>query len=58
MFRTTTFLAVFVALIASAQRLAHDVTCANYAAATYCDSINAVGHDLRHWQRHVPSCFG
>jgi hypothetical protein len=42
MFRTTTFLAVFVALIASAQALPTGVTCANYAAATYCDSISAV----------------
>ena len=45
MFRTTTFLAVFVALIASAQALPTGVTCANYAAASYCDSINAVATD-------------
>ena len=45
MFRTTTFLAVFVALIASAQALPKYVTCANYAAASYCDSINAVATD-------------
>lgn len=45
MFRTTTFLAVFVALIASAQALPKNVDCANYAAKSYCDSINALATD-------------
>lgn len=41
MFRTTTFLAVFVALIASAQAALPTATCPNYLKKSYCGSINA-----------------
>ena len=44
MFRTTTFLAVFVALIASAQAavVLPTATCANYLKKSYCGSVNSL----------------
>ena len=42
MFRTTTFLAVFVALIASAQAALPTVTCADYQKDNGCATVGAV----------------